>query len=369
MTPADSSRKFRCALIGCGGVSRSHAEFYPGYQRAQLVACADPNPKACDKITVMVPDCRRYSDYSDLLASEELDVVIVATRPNLHHAVTTAAAKAGVRAILCEKPMAIDLAQARDMVEFCRERAVRLVIGHQRRYDPQYVAAMRAITSGHIGEPVAIEAYWPCPAACFMGTHSQATDGGGVIMCLGVHLFDMLDFCLGCISKVSCRLTKKLADTDIEDSAVCKLTLQTGPVASAQLGEFAFDITGTAPCVAPLRFFVSGSEGAVTFGDFSLSAWAKSAGALEWRELPPRNEHHGKTGFQRLHEAIFSALEQDVPTLCDGHIAIRAQKVAMACYESGRTGRPADVCDVPLRSPLEALNRQRPAVPWRVGGM
>ncbi len=364
-----NTRKYRCALIGCGGISRSHMEFYPGWDVAELTACADPFPDARERVAGAVPGCRPFADYNDLLSNmEDLDLVVIATRPNLHHPITLAAANSGVRAVLCEKPMARDLGQALEMQEVCAKQGTRLVIGHQRRYDPQYAAARRILQEGGIGEILGAEAWWPCSRKAYLGGHKLAVEGGGVVMYLGIHIFDMLHFLIGDTQSVFCRVTKKIAESDIEDGAACHLLLENGRNAWVNLGEVIYDMAGVSPEVSWLRFFLTGTKGSMAFGDYSLSAWWRTEGHKEWKPVKPSEEYLGGTGFRRLHEAIYTSLEHGQPTLCDVETAIQAQRVAMACYESARTGVPVETARVRHDSPLAAMNREWSGEAWTIGG-
>lgn len=369
MSPSSSNRKYRAALAGCGSVSRSHIDFYPGWDIAELAACADPFPPARERAAAAVPGCRAWKDYAELLANtRDLDLFVIATRPNLHHSIALAAAKAGVRAVLCEKPMAHDLAQAEEMMDVCQQHGTRLIIGHQRRYDPQYSTARRLIREGKIGEVVSVEAYWPCSRQAYLGGHRLAVEGGGVVIYLGIHVFDMIHHLLGNTKTVSARLTKKPAESDIEDGAVCTLLLESGQTVLVNLGEAVYDIGGVAPEVSWLRFFITGTKGSLTFGDYSLSAWYRAGGKREWSPVQAGAEYQGGTGFMRLHRAIYDSLEERAPTLCDASNAIHAQRTAMACYESALTGAPVDTHHVRGDSPLAELVRQMPGRAWTIGG-
>lgn len=365
---SDRSRQpYRCALIGCGRVSASHFGFYPNWKRATLAACADPEPAARQRVREAVPGCREYADHQSMLDAEETDLAIITTRPNLHHAITLAAA-ARTRAILCEKPIALNLSDAEEMVRVCRERGVQLAIGHQRRYDPQYAEARRRIVEGAIGEPLHADVHWPCSAKGYLGGQTLAVDGGGFVMYLGVHVFDLLHFCFGPIRSVNALLTKKDPESDIEDGAICRMEARSGVSVSVYLGESICDLAGAGPSVSSLRFIVTGAEGRIAFGDFSLSYWIQHPESPDWEEVPC-DPIQNEMGFQRLHGAILDSLTSGQPTLCDGAEALHAHRIAMACYESSLTGRSADpdhlTCDAAL---LERVRRD-PGQPWRIGGL
>lgn len=357
-------RKMRCGIVGCGGISRSHAEFYRDWQEAELVACADPHAAARVRMCEIVSTCRQYEDGAALLACEPLDLLVIATRACLHHPLVFAAVQQRVRAILCEKPMALDLRQAQEMVRVCRERGVRLAIGHQRRYDPQYALARQMIQDGSIGVPLAAEVYWPCCAEHLLRGHCRRIDGGGFVLYLGTHVFDLLDFYLGPVQRVLARLGKKDPGADIEDSAVCSLTFREGVCATVHLGEFLYDVCSSRPGGAALRVFITGTRGTLTFGDFSLSVWHRAGEGICWREIPCGD---AELGFQRLHAALYHALRTGSPTECDAEKALAAHAVAMACYASAYTGEPVCPAQAPLDSPLEQLNAALPDQPWPMG--
>lgn len=93
-----------------------------------------------------------YTDYSTLLAQERPEVVAIATPNSSHAAYTLQAAEAGVRGICCEKPMAVNLKDARTMVQICAEHDTPLIINHQRRVGADLLAAHRLLDDGAIGQ-------------------------------------------------------------------------------------------------------------------------------------------------------------------------------------------------------------------------
>src|SRR5690606_18658129 len=81
---------------------------------------------------------RIYTDYHQMLAEEQPDIVSICTWPHLHAEMVIAAAEAGVKAIHCEKPMAPTYGEAVRMVEVCEQRGVQLTFNHQRRFGPPF---------------------------------------------------------------------------------------------------------------------------------------------------------------------------------------------------------------------------------------
>lgn len=118
----------------------------------QVTAVCDLNESRAREIATQYPAPGVYTDYATLLRQEQPEVVVIATPNSSHAAFTMQAAKAGVRGICCEKPMAVNLADARAMVDVCAARQVPLIINHQRRVGADLLAARQVLEDGAIGE-------------------------------------------------------------------------------------------------------------------------------------------------------------------------------------------------------------------------
>jgi UDP-N-acetylglucosamine 3-dehydrogenase len=151
---------FRAAVIGCGNMARGHARAYLADARVELVACADIFAASADRFADEFGIAHRYTDYHEMLESGKPDIVSICTHHPLHAPMTIETARlARPRAILCEKPIALDLKSADEMIATCAETGTLLLVGHQRRYGRQYVAARDALGTGKIGEVVFVEAF------------------------------------------------------------------------------------------------------------------------------------------------------------------------------------------------------------------
>lgn len=150
------SRLYRAGVIGCGGISHSHAVQYHRFEDVELVACADVKEEALQRYREQYGVQRTYTDYHEMLEKESLDLVSICTWVAHHPAATIASAKAGVKGILCEKPMATNLEDADAMLAACDTAGTKLAIGHQLRFHGPYVGAKRLLEQGVIGKLVKI---------------------------------------------------------------------------------------------------------------------------------------------------------------------------------------------------------------------
>lgn len=124
-----------------------------------IVAAAEIVPDKLEQYRQQTGIPTGYTDYREMLEREGLDFVSVVTWPPAHAEMVVDAAKAGVRGILCEKPMTTSLAEADRMLDACRDAGTMLVVNHQRRYDAQYATARNVIAQGALGDVIQIETF------------------------------------------------------------------------------------------------------------------------------------------------------------------------------------------------------------------
>ncbi len=147
-----AGQRYRAAVIGCGKMSRGHAHAYASNDRVDLVAGADVSEGARAAFARDFGLDSMYADPAAMLAAEKPDLVSVCTWPPHHTDLVEAAFAAGARGVWCEKPMAVDLADADRMVAAAKSAGGALIVNHQRRYVESYRQARALIEAGAIGE-------------------------------------------------------------------------------------------------------------------------------------------------------------------------------------------------------------------------
>ena len=148
-------KRYRAALIGCGGMSKSHLPALHEVAEIDVVAACDIDEGRLHAVGDAFNVENRYTDYHAMFAAEKLDIVAIATQGPQHCAATVAAAEHGVH-VLCEKPMALDLAEADQMVEACDKAGVKLAINHQATVRPSLKRMRSMIENGDIGEIILV---------------------------------------------------------------------------------------------------------------------------------------------------------------------------------------------------------------------
>jgi predicted dehydrogenase len=137
-------------MVGCGGIAQAHLEGIAQTPGASLAAAVDVVAERAEAVAG-AHGVSAYTSYAEALADPRVDAVLLALPHHLHLPYTVQAAQAG-KHVLVEKPMAMNLAEARQMVEAAQAAGVRLMVGQSTRFQPQVWALKEAIAAGRLGQ-------------------------------------------------------------------------------------------------------------------------------------------------------------------------------------------------------------------------
>ncbi len=188
----------RIGIIGCGGIAGEHVRGYMKCPDVEIVACADLVLERAQLFAAEYKIPRAYSDYRAMLAHEKLDAVSVCTPNYAHCEPTVAALEAGIH-VLCEKPMAMNVAEAERMVEASRRTKRMLTVGHHFRFVPFIQFIKRRIDEGLLGDIY----FGRSHALRRRGVpgwgefHIRNKSGGGPLIDIGVHALDCILWLMG----------------------------------------------------------------------------------------------------------------------------------------------------------------------------
>ncbi|MCZ7648030.1 MAG: Gfo/Idh/MocA family oxidoreductase [Planctomycetota bacterium] len=198
------SSKVRCAVIGLG-MGRNHAKGYQECPDAELCAVADLDPNRLAEWASTVGQEHCYTDHFKMLKVEKPDLVSVALPNCLHAPTTLECLKAGAH-VLCEKPMAMNVAQAQRMADTARKKRRKLGINLSYRFTPAARALKDLADDGFLGTPYHALTRWTRRDGFpkFGGWFGlKAMSGGGPLIDLGVHRIDLAMWLLGKVRPVS----------------------------------------------------------------------------------------------------------------------------------------------------------------------
>ena len=191
-------KTLRCGVIGLG-VGRMHIKGYQGSPNAEVVALADLDPARLDAVGEQYGIPGRYTSVREMLKSEGLDVVSVATPNKFHKPLTLEALRAGCH-VLCEKPMAMSASEGHAMIAAAEKAGRRLMINFSYRFLHGGQALKRAVDRGELGDVYFAKSIWhrrrgvPGLGGWF-GQKELA--GGGPLIDLAVHRIDLALWLMG----------------------------------------------------------------------------------------------------------------------------------------------------------------------------
>ena len=338
-------KKYKFALIGCGRIVKKHLDAIRDIENAELVAVCDIKKEKADKIASEIPGVNSYSSYDKMLSSEDIDIVSILTPSGLHPQHTIDVVKKYRKHIVVEKPMALKLEDADEMIKACDENGVRLFVVKQNRYNLPVMKLREALENGRFGKLVmgTVRVRWARPQqyydqGAWRGTWKL---DGGVITNQASHHIDLLEWMLGEPVSVMAKTETYLADIEADDTAAAIIKFKNGALGIVEA------TTATRPKDLEGSLSLLGEKGSVVIGGFSVNkmeSWQfegeteeESKKILsEFAELPPNVYGFG---HKRYLEHVIDCIENNKKALVDGLEGRKSIELINAMYESSETGK------------------------------
>jgi 1,5-anhydro-D-fructose reductase (1,5-anhydro-D-mannitol-forming) len=321
-------------LIGASTIAREHVI---GAIRAQeggeVVAVMSSSPERARDYAAANGIPKAYSELSDLLADPAVDAVYISTTNELHKDQTIAAARAG-KHVLAEKPLALNLADAKAMVRAAEEAGVVLATNHHLRCAGAHRAMRQAIKDGLIGKPLAARVFH----AVYLPPHLQTwrlsnpAAGGGVVLDIAVHDGDTLRFILDDEPLEVTALTQEsgMASAGLEDAVMATIRFRSGLIAQTH-DAFTMKYAGTG-------FEVHGTEGSLIARDVMTQ---RPIGSVMLRNAEGERpiEFDRTPLYDNALAAFHAAVRGEGRPAATGEDGVRSLAVGLAILEAARTGR------------------------------
>ena len=330
---------YRVGIIGCGQIASvfeddkwrehpcTHAGAYNAIKETEIAAVADINKDRLNTFSKRWGVKSIYEDYKEMLEKEELDIVSVTANTAMHCEITIEAAKSGVKAIFCEKPIATCLEEADEMIKASDRKRVKLIINHTRRWDPCYQKAKEVINKGEIGDLTSITGYF--------------TSG---LLIMGTHVFDLFRFFLGdvewVIADTEAKIIEDANDYQKTDPSGCGFVHFKNGIAGAVIGSskkqyliFEVDIHGTQG-----RIHIR--DNGRTFELWTPDTERKhinynTPNELILEQISPIER---KNNMIAAVEDVIRAVKQDSEGMCTGRDGRAALELALAFHKSAQEG-------------------------------
>jgi len=332
------------ALIGCGRIAKKHAEILSkGYvSSARLAAVCDKNIQKAKQIGESF-DVPYYTDMDELMMHENIDIVSVLTESGNHSKHTINLAKYG-KHIIVEKPMALTLNDADEMIRACSENNCKLFVIKQNRFNKPVVQLKKAIDNGRFGKLVmgTVRVRW-CRTQEYYDQDpwrgTWALDGG-VLSNQASHHIDLLQWIMGEVESVYAKSITALVDIEAEDTAVAVLKFKNGALGIIEA------TTAVRPDDLEGSISILGEKGTVEISGFAVNQikhWKfcdeqeidKSI-ISESYTTPPNVYGFGHIAY---YDDVIKSIQQNKKSLIEGFDGRKSLELILALYESIETGK------------------------------
>ena len=338
--------KIKFGIIGCGLISNWHADAILKIDEAELIGATDVSEKSRKAFSEKYK-INAYNSVEELLASD-VDVVSICTPSGLHAPLAVKVANAG-KHIIVEKPMAITLEQADEIIEACEKNGVKASIISQMRFTPALQKLKKAVDSNLLGKLVSGDMYMKFfrsqeyyDQSGWRGTWKM--DGGGALMNQGIHGVDLLCYVMGPVKTVH-GFTRTLArKIEVEDTAAAILEYANGALGVIQ------GTTSIYPGL-PRKLEVSGDKGTIILEEDSIAKWC-----IEGQEAPydvnsgvytnkSANDPaaFGIEGHVMQIKDMVDAIKNNRRPLVDQYEGRKPVELILAIYESSKTGKTIEL--------------------------
>jgi predicted dehydrogenase len=333
-------RKLGVGVLGVGEMGKRHAENLRRLvPEARLVAVADAAAERARQVAAELEIEHSYGSPEAMLECKELDAVLIATPDKFHAQAIIAAAHAG-KDILCEKPLALNLADGHAALDAVAKAGVRLQIGFMRRYDPAYAAAMHRVEAGEIGVPVIFKSVGRDKDASPIAAY-EANLNGMVFYNNTIHDFDlarwiMRDEIAEVHSYTTVAIRPEVAKYGDVVASVVNVRYEHGAIGNIESymqAVYGYDV----------RTEIVGSKGSILVGSLRQTAatFLTSGGGVQTLA------DHFLTRFADAYLAEVRDFVQNIlndrPVRVTGEDGLKALGIAVAAENSHVQGKPARV--------------------------
>ncbi len=326
------------SLIGYA-MAYTHAQAFSALDEVELVAACDVIEENVQAFAHEWEIDETFDDYSEMLAEVQPEAVSICTWPHLHERMVIDCARAGVKLIYCEKPMADTIGGARRMVAVCDEQGAALNFNHQRRYGRPFQLAKEMLDDGEIGDLVRIE--W----------------GGANIYDYGSHNFDMAQFFNDetppewVIAQIDYHTESFWFGAHNENDCLALIGYENAV--------FGLVATGGVEAAVGCHNKLVGTEGVIEIGSREEGAPVlryRTYGAGDWQPVDTAGEGlHAQVYINRAVEDAVESYRAGERAMMDAHNAIHATEAIFACWESSRTRAHVEIPMEAEDNPLEAM--------------
>ncbi|MFS0823272.1 Gfo/Idh/MocA family protein [Bacillus sp. 1P02SD] len=315
-------------LIGAGTMGKEHASSYYDMEDVRVVGIVDTRIDQAQQI-IGEHDAKNFQTLEEAVnILEQIDVIDVCVPTFLHKEYVLKAADYGID-VICEKPLAYTLEDAREMIDYCEKKNVKLFVGHVVRFFPQYAKAKELVAKGSIGDIGVVRTrrggHFP---AGWSDWYSDHTKSGGVILDLIIHDFDFLRWNFGEVERV---FAKEHLD---HDYAIVTLVFKSGVIAHVE-GSWRHQTFST-------QFEFAGKSGIIEYDSLKeepvLLSIKQSVDKKSGVEVPKSPLKKSPYFIELKH--FLKCMKTNETPIVTAEDAYKAMEISVAALQSIKTGLP-----------------------------
>ncbi len=338
MYPIIKDRKIRCAIVGCGRISKNHfGSIEKHSENIELISICDTNLEVLKQHEDQY-NIKGYLKLEEMLEKEELDIVSICTPSGIHPDQVVMVAKHGVH-VVTEKPMATRWHDGVRMVKACDDAGVRLFVVKQNRRNTTLQLLKQAVREKRFGKinMVHLNVFWTRPQDYYDQAEWRGTweFDGGAFMNQASHYVDLLDWLIGPVDKIQAMMSTT-RDIEVEDTGVLNIRWRNGA-----LGSMAVTML-TYPNNMEGSITILGDKGTVRIGGMAVNDIQK------WEFDEPKEydnqvkEANYQTtsvygfGHPLYFKNVIDVLQGNAEPETDGREGLKSLELLIAAYLSAR---------------------------------
>jgi UDP-N-acetylglucosamine 3-dehydrogenase len=317
-------------VIGAGTMGSTHGEAFSKMENVSLAGIVDINMEKAKQLAEKL-GTKAFETYEEAIDQlDPIDVVSICLPTPFHKTFLEKAADQGQH-IICEKPLARNLRDAREMIDYCKEKNVKLFVGHVVRFFPEYVKAKQIMEQGSIGKVAVARTYRG--GAFPYGSNDWYADyesSGGLVLDMIIHDFDFLRWCFGDVERVYAKSVEKGNERRVDYSLIT-LRFKSGVIAHVE-GSWAHQTFTT-------KFEFAGEAGIIEHDSskavpvtFAGRTQSNSGGGVAVPESPLK-----KSPYYLELSHFLTCIESDSEPIVTAEDAYKAMEIALAALRSIET--------------------------------
>ena len=336
-----TAKEYRIALVGCGRISRNHVDAIAKVDGLSLAAVCDVVESRAREAGERA-DVPWYASFERMLAEVPCDIVAVCTPSGLHPSHGIAAARAG-RHVVSEKPMAITLAGADELVHACDEAGVRLFVVKQNRLNPAIQLLKRAVDRGRFGRIYMANTTvrWSRPQEYYDQAPWRGTweFDGGAFMNQASHYVDLIQWLVGPVESVIAKTATLARRIEAEDSGIALLRFRSGALGSIEVTMLTYprNLEGSITILGERGTVKIGGTAVNRVDHWIFSDYDDDDKLVESAATNPPNVYgFGHEGYYRN---VLAVLRGEAEPETDGRSGRKSLELILGIYESAKSGR------------------------------